>query len=363
MLNLEMKIIKAKNYQVEIGPLTETSFSKVLETFSEHKIIIIVDENTHDNCLDFLISSFCELERAEIILLPPGESNKVMEICFQVWQALTEYKVARKDLIINLGGGLVTDMGGFIASIYKRGLKFVNIPTSLLGMVDGAIGGKNGIDLDGYKNQLGTFSHPSHIFIDTTFLATLPGEEIFNGYAEMLKHALIMDKELWIKIQKIHSEEELIQEDVIYSSVLIKTKIIDKDPLEGGLRKILNFGHTIGHALEGYHLNKKQISHGHAVALGMCAEAHISLKRKFISLAEFREIEATITASFPMVSIELDEVPEIISFIYQDKKNHSGKILCSLLNGIGTAVYDIEITESEIGAALLHLNLLANNPN
>ena len=358
-----MKIIKATNYQVEIGSIFESSFSNVLSAFSGHKIIIIVDENTHDNCLDYLITSFNELERAEIVLLPTGETNKVMEVCFQVWHALTEYNVSRKDLIINLGGGMVSDMGGFIASVYKRGLKFINVPTSLLGMVDAAIGGKNGIDLDGYKNQLGTFSHPSHIFIDPLFLATLPGEEIFNGYAEMLKHALIQDKDLWLKIQKIHSENDLIQLDVIHSSVLIKTKIIDKDPLEGGLRKILNFGHTIGHALEGYQLNKRQISHGHAVALGMCAEAHISMKRKFISIEEFRDIEATITASFPMVSIELDEVPEIISFMYQDKKNHSGKILCSLLKGIGSAVYDIEIDEAEIGEALLHLNLLANNPN
>lgn len=315
-----MKIIKATNYQVEIGSILESSFSNVLSAFSVHKIIIIVDENTHDNCLDYLITSFNELERAEIVLLPTGETNKVMEVCFQVWQALTEYNVSRKDLIINLGGGMVSDMGGFIASVYKRGLKFINVPTSLLGMVDAAIGGKNGIDLEGYKNQLGTFSNPSHIFIDPVFLATLPGEEIFNGYAEMLKHALIQDKDLWLKIQKIHSENDLIQLDVIHSSVLIKTKIIDKDPLEGGLRKILNFGHTIGHALEGYQLNKRQISHGHAVALGMCAEAHISMKRKFISPEEFRDIEATITASFPMVSIELDEVPEIISFMYQDKK-------------------------------------------
>ncbi|NDA98882.1 MAG: iron-containing alcohol dehydrogenase, partial [Flavobacteriia bacterium] len=250
-----MKIIKATNYQVEIGSILESSFSNVLSAFSGHKIIIIVDENTHDNCLDYLITSFNELARAEIVLLPTGEKNKVMEVCFQVWQALTEYNVSRKDLIINLGGGMVSDMGGFIASVYKRGLKFINVPTSLLGMVDAAIGGKNGIDLEGYKNQLGTFSHPSHIFIDPLFLATLPGEEIFNGYAEMLKHALIQDKDLWLKIQKIHSENDLIQLDVIHSSVLIKTKIIDKDPLEGGLRKILNFGHTIGHALEGYQLN------------------------------------------------------------------------------------------------------------
>jgi 3-dehydroquinate synthetase len=236
-----MKIIKATNYQVEIGSLLESSFSNVLSSFSGHKIIIIVDENTHDNCLDYLITSFNELERAEIVLLPTGETNKVMEVCFQVWQALTEYNVSRKDLIINLGGGMVSDMGGFIASIYKRGLKFINVPTSLLGMVDAAIGGKNGIDLEGYKNQLGTFSHPSHIFIDPVFLATLPGEEIFNGYAEMLKHALIQDKDLWLKIQKIHSENDLIQLDVIHSSVLIKTKDYRQRSIRRWLAKNIEF--------------------------------------------------------------------------------------------------------------------------
>jgi 3-dehydroquinate synthase len=184
-----MKTLSNSQTQVEIGSITEGSLSLVLQAYQNHNLIIIVDENTHDCCLEYMITSFPELERAEVILLPVGEENKVMEVCFQVWQAFTEYGFGRKDLVINLGGGVVTDMGGFIASIFKRGLKFINIPTSLLGMVDAAIGGKTGIDLDRYKNQLGTFSHPTHVFIDPIFLSTLPGEEIFNGYAEMLKHA------------------------------------------------------------------------------------------------------------------------------------------------------------------------------
>lgn len=310
-----------------------------------------------------MITSFPELERAEIILLPCGEENKVMEVCFQVWQAFTEYGFGRKDLVINLGGGVVTDMGGFIASIYKRGLKFINIPTSLLGMVDASIGGKTGIDMDRYKNQLGTFSHPTHIFIDPIFLQTLPEEEIFNGYAEMVKHALIKDVDLWEKIRVIHSEEELTTIDNIYTSVKIKTDIVDGDPTEKGERKILNFGHTIGHALESYFLDKTAISHGHAVALGMCAEAFISLKRNWISKEIFKDIEATITASFPMISLNADEVSAVISLMYQDKKNESGKILGSILQGIGDCSYDVELTEDEIGESLFHLSLLANPLN
>jgi 3-dehydroquinate synthase len=358
-----MQIIEAFGYSVEIGNLEDGSLKYLLQQYKDHRLIILVDENTHDCCLEYLLTSFKELERAEIILLPVGEENKVMEVCFQVWQAFTEYGFSRKDLVINVGGGIVTDMGGFIASIFKRGMNFVNIPTTLLGMVDASIGGKTGIDLDQYKNQLGTFCHPQKIFIDTKFLETLPAEEIFNGYAEMLKHALIRDKKLWNDIKTIHSEEELIQEDVIYASVKIKTEIIDLDPKEGGLRKILNFGHTIGHALESYFLDKTPISHGHAVALGMCAEAFISWKQNRISKDEFLEIEETITSSFPMISLDADDVTKVIEFMHQDKKNESGKILCSLLDGIGNCGYNISISEKESGDALFHLSLLANRAN
>jgi 3-dehydroquinate synthase len=358
-----MKVIDANSYSVELGSIEKSSFRDLLQTYHEHRLIVLVDENTHDCCLEYLLTSFEELERAEIILLPVGEENKVMEVCFQVWQAFTEYGFSRKDLVINVGGGVVTDMGGFIASIYKRGMNFINIPTTLLGMVDASIGGKNGIDLEQYKNQLGTFCHPLKIYIDTEFLQTLPGEEIFNGYAEMLKHALIRDKQLWNQIKTIHSEEELIREDVIYTSIKIKTDIIDLDPKEGGLRKILNFGHTIGHALESYFLDKTPISHGHAVALGMCAEAFISWKQDRISKSEFQEIEATITSSFPMISLDADDVNKVIEFMHHDKKNESGNILCSLLNGIGNCDYNISISEKESGYALFHLSLLASRAN
>jgi 3-dehydroquinate synthase len=358
-----MQTIEAAGYSVEIGNLENSSLRELLQQYHDHRLIIIVDENTHDCCLEHLLTTFQELERAEIILLPVGEENKVMEVCFQVWQAFTEYGFSRKDLVINVGGGVVTDMGGFIASIFKRGMNFINIPTTLLGMVDASIGGKTGIDLDHYKNQLGTFCHPQKIYIDSTFLQTLPAEEIFNGYAEMLKHALIRDKNLWNEIKSIHSEEELIKENVIYPSVKIKTDVIDLDPKEGGLRKILNFGHTIGHALESYFLTKTPISHGHAVALGMCAEAFISWKKDRVSKDEFFEIEQTITSSFPMISLDADDIQKVIEFMHQDKKNESGKILCSLLNGIGNCDYNIPISEKESGEALFHLSLLASRSN
>lgn len=352
--------IEGKYCQVEIGSILNGGFQLFLKAFENQQILIIVDENTHDCCLEYLITSFPELERAEIMLLPNGEENKVMEVCFQVWQAFTEYKVERKDLVINLGGGVVTDMGGFIASVYKRGLTFIHIPTTLLGMVDAAIGGKNGIDLNGFKNQLGTITQPARVFVDAGFLSTLPPEEIFNGYAEMLKHALIGDAKLWEEIRHIQSEEALIQEAVILQSIRVKTNIIEQDPFEGGLRKKLNFGHTVGHALESYFFQSTPISHGHAVALGMIAESFISMKRGILSKEAYKDIESTIIRSFPMIELNADDVSIVISLMYQDKKNIAGQIRSCLLEGIGTCSFDHHLTEEEIGESLFHLTLLAN---
>jgi 3-dehydroquinate synthase len=352
--------IEGKYCQVEIGSILNGGFQSFLKAFENQQILIIVDENTHDYCLEYLITSFPELERAEIMLLPNGEENKVMEVCFQVWQAFTEYKVERKDLVINLGGGVVTDMGGFIASVYKRGLTFIHIPTTLLGMVDAAIGGKNGIDLNGFKNQLGTITQPARVFVDAGFLSTLPPEEIFSGYAEMLKHALIGDAKLWEEIRHIQSEEALIQEAVILQSIRVKTNIIEQDPFEGGLRKKLNFGHTVGHALESYFFQSTPISHGHAVALGMIAESFVSMKRGILSKEAYKDIESTIIRSFPMIELNADDVSIVISLMYQDKKNIAGQIRSCLLEGIGTCSFDHHLTEEEIGESLFHLSLLAN---
>ncbi|MBM3160219.1 MAG: 3-dehydroquinate synthase [Bacteroidetes bacterium] len=358
-----MLTFKGSGYSVEIGSLLKSSFSSLLDQYEKQNIIVIVDENTHDSCLTFLTTNFPELENAEIILLPCGEENKVMEICFQVWNAFTEHGFGRSDLVINLGGGVVMDMGGFIASIYKRGMTFINIPTSLMGMVDAAIGGKTGIDLNQYKNQLGTFAQPKYVYIDTSFLKTLPAEEIFNGYAEMLKHALIRDVEFWNKIKTIHSEDELTTDEIIFHSIKIKASIIEEDPREGGLRKLLNFGHTVGHALESYYMNKTAISHGHAIALGMCTEAHISMKQNRLSDLEYKEIEKTLTKIFPMISLAPDDIQNVIELMYQDKKNDKGNIRCVLLNGIGFAAYDIILTEKEIAMSLLHLSLLSKISN
>ena len=358
-----MKIIQSLSTQIEIGDITKSSFGNVIELYSNANIIIIVDENTHDYCLEFLMTNFSVLANAEIILLPVGEENKVMEVCFQVWETFTEFNFSRKDLVINLGGGIVTDMGGFIASIFKRGMNFLHIPTSLLGMVDASIGGKNGVDLAGFKNQLGVFNDPSHIFIDVSFLYTLPERELYNGYAEMLKHGLIADEKLWKDLISVKSDDELMDEKLIYRTIKVKLDIVKVDPKEQNVRMKLNFGHTIGHALESHFLSSTAIPHGHAVALGICGEAYLSFKKKKISSEEFHQIEDVIVRNFPMIQLTDEDVIDVIERMKNDKKNHSGGIYFVLLEGIGDAITNVKIKEKEVGEALFHLNLLGKALN
>jgi 3-dehydroquinate synthase len=350
-----MQHLQGTNYFIEVGGLEDSSLTQLIETsYNRSKIVIMVDENTHDYCLEYLLTTFDFLKEAEVMLLPAGEENKVMEVCFQVWEALTEYGIGRNDLIINLGGGVVTDMGGFIASIYKRGVDFIHIPTSLLAMVDASIGGKTGVDLGVYKNQLGVFNQPKAIFIDPAFLQTLPVEEKRNGFAEMLKHGLVADEKHWSNI-KGKTVESLTLQDIV-ESVTIKFKIVEEDPNEKNSRKKLNFGHTIGHAIEGYLLQKKPISHGYAVAMGMLVEAGMSLDEQKITEIEFNEIKAVICKNFKQIAFETEEITIIVAIMRNDKKNELNKINFSLLNKIGSCEINCLFDEEELTKKFNYLN-------
>jgi 3-dehydroquinate synthase len=354
----EIQKIDFSPSNIEVGSLFLGSFSKVLERYKNQKIVILVDENTHDCCLEFLITSFDFLKNTEVILLPSGEENKVMEVCFQVWQAMTEYQISRSDLVINLGGGVVCDMGGFIASIYKRGLNFIHIPTSLLAMVDAAIGGKNGIDLDGYKNQLGTFNHPNYIFVDPVFLATLPEQEWWNGMAEMLKHGLISSESHFQKLATVKSISELLNLDLIAESISIKTRIVESDPMEKGKRKTLNFGHTFGHALESYFLTREPISHGHAVALGLVLESFLSVHKLGFSSLQLDEIVKVVTRIFEILCPPKEDWDEVWNLMQQDKKNNSGKVKCVLLADFAQPIIDQVIDKDDFLIAMYFLQNL-----
>lgn len=334
---------------IEWGPLLDSSFETQLSRFTNRKIAILVDENTHDHCLEFLITGFDALAEAEVIMLPAGEENKVLEVCFQVWETLTEAGFGRQDLLINLGGGMVTDLGGFVASVYKRGLAFIHIPTSLLAMVDAAVGSKTGIDFAGFKNQIGTFAAAQATYIDTGFLQTLPTEEWANGFAELLKHALISDVQLWQDLAEIQDIQKELRSETIQQGVQIKAEIVGKDPSENGLRKILNFGHTIGHALESYYLHTDTpLAHGHAVAIGLLLESKLSVGQSSLTQAEFLAIETRIKSLYTL-QIPYD-IEGLWALMQQDKKNDNGEVRVCLLTKIGSCIFDQKLVFEDFKA-------------
>lgn len=350
-----MKTLTYNNSEIRFGSLEDNGFNDLLisDRFVHSKKIIITDDTVNELWMDHLLTHFEALHGAEVIELPHGEENKVIEICSQVWLALTEYEIGRNDLIINIGGGVITDMGGFIAATYKRGLSFINIPTTLLAQVDASVGGKTGIDLGFHKNQIGVFADADFIFINPGFLTTLPPEELLSGYAEMLKHGLITFKGYWsdlIKIDPRSEPEKLIQE--IRTSVSIKRDIIAKDHLENGLRKNLNFGHTIGHAIESYHLHHQiTTTHGYCVAWGLVAESFISYQQKRLAQHEFDEINTTIRSIYPTLNMTMDAFTELRELLQHDKKNNRGELQFTLITKIGEAIHNQSVSEELIHAA------------
>lgn len=333
--------------------------NKFLSEKSYDIIFLFVDSNTHEHCLPTLLGEMESQAAMEIIEIPPGEENKDLEIVAQIWQSLAELGASRKSLFINLGGGVITDMGGFIASTFKRGIDFINIPTTLLSMVDASVGGKTGIDFGGLKNQIGTFSMPQMTLIEATFLETLEEREFRSGIAEMLKHGLIYQPEHWNSLQNITGET--IQ-NLIEDSVTIKSEIVAQDPKESGLRKILNFGHTIGHALESYYLQTDNpLLHGEAIAIGMLVESILTFENELISQTELDEIFESILKIFPSQPIDENIIPSLVELMKHDKKNQGGKISFSLLNGIGSAKYDVLLNENQISEGILIYNKKLNS--
>jgi len=321
-----VKEIKAIDYSIWIG---ENSLSKLdISTYS--KVAILVDENTKRDCLYKLP----KIENPLIIEIKSGEEYKNISTCNFIWEQLTINNFDRNSLLINLGGGVIGDMGGFCAVTYKRGLEFIHIPTTLLAMVDASVGGKLGIDFKGFKNQIGLFHNPKAVLISTEFLDTLDESELKSGFAEVIKHALILDNPLWLKLKNT-TFTDLDWEDIINHSVQIKNKIILEDPFEKGERKKLNFGHTFGHAIESYYLEKgTPISHGEGIFMGMILETGIS----DLSENEKNEIKDYIISNFA-----LPYTPKktyLHKFLINDKKNQDGKINFTLLSEIGNCSFD-----------------------
>jgi len=290
-------------------------------------------------------------KRIEILEIESGEIHKTIETCTSLWNVLSELGADRKSLLINLGGGVITDLGGFVASTFKRGIEYINVPTSLLAMVDASVGGKTGVDLDHLKNQVGVINTGAMVLIDTTFLQTLPVNQIRSGLAEMLKHGLINSRTYWenIKSQALLNTNNL--DSLIYESVQIKHAIVTEDPTEKGLRKTLNFGHTLGHAIESYYLthpDKETLLHGEAIGIGMILESYISHKLLSLPENDLKDITETINAIYDHVDIKTDDYNSIIDLLKFDKKNEHGKIQFVLLNIIGGCKINCEVANELI---------------
>lgn len=339
---------KGLNYLIEI--LIPSNYSK---------IIVLVDENTNNYCLPNFLARLPTEIKIEIIEIEAGEEMKNVATCLELWQTLIDLGADRKSIILNLGGGVITDLGGFVACTFKRGIDFIHIPTTLLAMVDAAIGGKNGVDLGQLKNQIGVIKEPKAVVIDTIFLTTLPPREMRSGLAEMLKHGLIYDKNYWDEIKNVSNLNTDDLDRLIYQSVQIKNKIVSQDLTEKGIRKSLNFGHTLGHAIESYLLeneNKPTLLHGEAIAIGLILESYLSLELHLITKEEYAEIKYYISDIFEPVAFTSEDVEKIISLLIFDKKNEFGKNQFALLNGIGGISLNQNVSNSLIYKAFEDYN-------
>ena len=328
----------------------KNSISEILSEVSFSRLVVLTDLNTQRHCLSIVQ----EILPASTVFISvaAGEIHKNLDTCSLIWSRMTEEALDRKALMINLGGGVIGDMGGFCASIYKRGIRFINTPTTLLSQVDASVGGKLGIDFKGLKNHLGVFNEPETVVIAPEFLKTLPQAELRSGYAEIIKHGLIRDKDYF---QKLHTQywENQDWESLIRHSVGIKKAVVEADPKENGLRKILNFGHTIGHAFESYFLDtKNHLLHGEAIALGMIAEGFLSFEKVGFSFEEFEELTQFLLQVYGKVDFSLHELDPILDLCTQDKKNEGSVILFSLLESIGNCTYNIPVTREEIKQAI-----------
>ena len=354
-------VLTPLRYPLIVAEDSYQTLAKLLKSDADSgcSFFILVDENTHQHCLPQLITNVEALTSAEIIEIDSGEENKTLETCIQLWEVLTELGADRQSVLINLGGGVITDMGGFVAATYKRGIRFYNIPTTLLAQVDASTGSKTGVDLGGLKNQIGLFADPQAVYINPGFLRTLPNEQLQSGFGEIIKHALIADKEYWNMVKSEVYHEVVNWGRLIRPSLDIKSNVVLKDPTEKGVRKLLNFGHTIGHALETFALeNIRPLLHGQAVALGMLAEAWLSTKLTGLSIEEFNEIQQVILSNFDLFQFEEADFERIFELMGHDKKNVSGKVRLTLLSNIGTGVYNISCDEPLLRESLKYLMAL-----
>ena len=352
--------VKTKDSDIFLGENVFSVLSEYLRAYESSKIFILVDENTLEHCIPSLLLENKALHNAEIIEIDSGEENKTIDICYQLWKTLADYKADRSSLLINLGGGVITDMGGFVASTYKRGIDFINIPTTLLSQIDASVGGKTGVDFEGLKNVVGVFNEPKGVFIYPNYLKTLESKELISGYAEALKHGLIKDADYWNRLGVGMLFDSDNWKELIITSINIKNDIVMNDPYEKGERKLLNFGHTIGHAVESYSLihDQSPLRHGEAIAIGMICESYISNSKSGLTAADLKIISDRIYTTYSSYQLNDSTYHELIELMKNDKKNEGSAINLTLLSKIGEANYNQEVDVELILESLNYYNSL-----
>lgn len=307
------------------------------------KVVVLVDDNTEEHCLTHFFKQASLDQEPITIAIPPGEDQKHMGTCMALLVELTNQGLDRKSLLINLGGGVITDLGGFVASIFKRGIDYINVPTTLLAIVDAAVGGKTGVDLEHLKNQIGVINQSQMVIIDANYLDTLPTNQLHSGFAEMIKHGLISSQDHWDAIKKTVNKNSITPKDLIHDSISVKHAIVQQDPKELGIRMALNYGHTLGHAIESFCLSSDAVQtllHGEAIAIGMVLETYISAELLGFPKNILDDLVKITKQLYPKVHFEPHHIEEIIELMSYDKKNVNGQVNFVLLEDIGAIALD-----------------------
>ena len=339
--------------RIIISKQLQTDLAEAIAECEHDRIFVLVDETTNKLCWALVKDYLC-LKDAQTIVIGATDRRKNLDTLVHVWESLQQGKATRHSLLINLGGGMVTDLGGFAASTYKRGINFINVPTTLLAMVDASVGGKTGINFGGLKNEIGVFNDAEFVLLDTNWLRTLDEENIRSGYAEMLKHGLIADDTMWAELINFNLAQPNLRQlaSMLNKSVRIKERIVTEDPHEKGIRKALNLGHTFGHAFESWAMKRQPILHGYAVAFGLIAELYLATTQTDFPTERMRQTVNFIRAYYGSLPITCNDYPELIELMHHDKKNRGNEINVTLLGGIGDIRIDQTITEEDIKEAL-----------
>ena len=350
MIQLELP-----NYLIYVGSF-QTHLKALLNERAYTRTYVLVDENTKKACLSLVLSELAPLTPL-VIEISSGELNKNLETCIHIWQELMADDADRKSLLINLGGGVIGDMGGFCASTFKRGMDFIQMPTTLLSQVDASIGGKLGIDFAQVKNSIGLFKDPQAVFVDPAFLQTLPPRELRSGLAEIIKHSLIADASQWHDLLLIEDLNSISWPEYLVPSLKVKQRIVAEDPFEHGIRKALNFGHTIGHAVESEALESdKPLLHGEAVAIGMVCESYLSHQAGLLEKEALDSISQYILKHYGHPKVDTSAREALLGLMRKDKKNENSVINFTFLKGIGHAQINQTCSDDLIMDSLEYYN-------